>query len=91
MDLSRNLSGKDAATDFLLGGGEMGQRMRDRDWSQSPLGPAEAWPSNLKTSLSIALAAGGDDRKAKEKRRLCAIEFGEGFPISACPNWMAMP
>jgi signal transduction histidine kinase len=57
MDLSGNLSGEDAAINFLLGGGEMGERMRDRDWSQTPLGPAENWPASLKTSISIMLAS----------------------------------
>jgi signal transduction histidine kinase/DNA-binding response OmpR family regulator len=57
MESARRLSEKDAATDFLLGGGEMGERMRSRDWSQTPLGPAENWPSSLKTSLSIMLAS----------------------------------
>jgi len=53
----RRLSEKDAGTDFLLGGGEMGERMRSIDWSQTPLGPAGEWPSSLKTSLSIMLAS----------------------------------
>jgi signal transduction histidine kinase/DNA-binding response OmpR family regulator len=57
MESSRRLSEKDAATDFLLGGGEMGERMRSRDWSPTPLGSAENWPSSLKTSLSIMLAS----------------------------------
>src|SRR5262245_51265325 len=43
--------------DFLSGGGEMGQRMREKDWFQTPFGPIEAWPSSLKTSLSIMLAS----------------------------------
>jgi signal transduction histidine kinase len=47
----------DASTDFLLGGGEMGERMRQRDWSYTPLGPAESWPLSLKTSISIMLAS----------------------------------
>ena len=51
-----NLSG-DAAVDFLLGGGEMGARMREMDWSQTALGPAETWPGSLKTSISIMLAS----------------------------------
>jgi hypothetical protein len=57
MESARRQSEQDAATDFLLGGGEMGQRMRERDWSQTPFGSAENWPSSLKTSLSIMLAS----------------------------------
>lgn len=39
----------------LRGGGEMGQLVRDKDWNQTPLGPPEAWPQSLKTTLSILL------------------------------------
>jgi hypothetical protein len=33
---------------FLLGGGEMGARMRSHDWSQTPLGSIETWQQSLK-------------------------------------------
>lgn len=33
----------------------MGQFTRDKDWEQTPLGPAESWPQSLKTTLSILL------------------------------------
>ena len=42
---------------FLIGGGEMGQRMREKDWSKTSFGPIEEWPSSLKTSISIMLAS----------------------------------
>jgi PAS domain S-box-containing protein len=42
---------------WLAGGGEMGQRMRSLDWSQTALGPTERWPQSLKTSISICLAS----------------------------------
>ena len=35
----------------------MGERMRARDWSQTPLGAADKWPGSLKTSISIMLAS----------------------------------
>ena len=38
-------------------GGEMGQRIRDFDWSSTPLGPIEQWPQSLKTSVSLILSA----------------------------------
>jgi signal transduction histidine kinase len=41
--------------DFLAGGGELGNRMRARDWGATPLGPAEAWPQSLRSALSILL------------------------------------
>jgi PAS domain S-box-containing protein len=45
------------ATDFLAGGGEMGERIRSKDWSQTPLGPAEQWPQSLKTIVRIMLTS----------------------------------
>src|SRR4051812_11687433 len=45
------------AADFLAGGGEMGERIRSRDWSQTPLGPVESWPQSLKTIVRIMLTS----------------------------------
>jgi len=41
---------------FLDGGGEMGERIRAFDWSQTPLGPAASWPSALRTVVQLMLA-----------------------------------
>ncbi|RZJ31886.1 MAG: PAS domain S-box protein [Flavobacterium sp.] len=43
------------STPFLSGGGEMGQLIRDHDWSASSLGPIENWPQSLITTLSIII------------------------------------
>ena len=40
---------------WLTGGGEMGDRMRDFDWSGTQLGPIDCWPQSLKTAVSIML------------------------------------
>lgn len=40
---------------WLSGGGAMGERIRARDWSSSPLGPLEHWPPSLRTALSLSL------------------------------------
>src|SRR5262245_37819131 len=40
---------------FLAGGGEMGARMRDMDWSQTPLGDVATWPQSLRSTLSMLL------------------------------------
>jgi hypothetical protein len=40
---------------FLAGGGEMGERMRALDWTKTPLGPASAWPQSLKTIVRVML------------------------------------
>jgi CheY-like chemotaxis protein len=42
--------------EWLAGGGEMSELVRERDWSQTSLGPIETWPQSLKTSVSICLA-----------------------------------
>ena len=41
--------------EFLLGGGEMGQRIREYDWPATPLGPVESWPQSLRTCVRIML------------------------------------
>lgn len=40
---------------FLAGGGEMGQLIREKDWSKNPLGTPNKWPQSLRTTLSILL------------------------------------
>lgn len=39
-------------------GGEMARRIRERDWSATPLGPMTTWPQSLKTALDLVLASG---------------------------------
>lgn len=41
--------------DFLINGGEMGDRIRSADWSLTALGSMERWPQSLKTALNICL------------------------------------
>src|SRR3954453_15041828 len=43
--------------DFLAGGGEMGERIRSKDWSRTSLGPVELWPQSLKTIVRIMLTS----------------------------------
>ena len=43
--------------EFLSGGGEMGQRIREYDWSQTPLGPVDTWPHSLRTCIRIMLTS----------------------------------
>src|ERR1700722_13863976 len=40
---------------FLQGGGDMGARMRDMDWSKTALGPVEDWPQSLRSTVSMML------------------------------------
>ena len=46
---------RDGSTDFLAGGGEMGRRMREFDWSKTSLGPVAGWPQSLRSAVSILL------------------------------------
>src|SRR5882762_2555728 len=39
-----------ASPAWLAGGGEMGGRMRAKDWSASPLGYPETWSQSVKTA-----------------------------------------
>ena len=41
---------------FPQGGGEMSAAIRQRDWTDSPLGTPDAWPQSLKTAVRIVLA-----------------------------------
>lgn len=40
---------------FLEGGGEMGELTRQKDWTNTSLGPPEHWPRSLQITLSILL------------------------------------
>jgi len=42
---------------FLSNGGEMGERMRAKDWSATPLGAPGQWPAALKTVLSAVVTS----------------------------------
>jgi PAS domain S-box-containing protein len=40
---------------FMAGGGKAGALMRSVDWASTPLGPVEAWPDSLKTTVGTLL------------------------------------
>jgi signal transduction histidine kinase len=40
---------------FLAGGGEMGARMRRKDWAATTLGPPDRWPQSLRSTVSMLL------------------------------------
>jgi signal transduction histidine kinase len=42
---------------FLSGGGEMARLIGETDWSRTPLGPIDAWPQSLRTTVSLCLAS----------------------------------
>ena len=37
--------------------GEMARRIRDFDWSKTPLGPEDRWPASLKTAVRVMLGS----------------------------------
>lgn len=43
----------------LIGGGEMGDLVRDTDWSSTALGDYSSWPASLRTALSLVLNTKG--------------------------------
>ncbi|HTR42068.1 MAG TPA: GAF domain-containing sensor histidine kinase [Pseudomonadales bacterium] len=43
-------------TSFFPGGGEMGERVRNFDWSRTPLGPIESWSPALRMMTGFLLA-----------------------------------
>ena len=45
-------------TDTAETRGEMAERVRARDWSRTPLGPAEHWPQSLRTAANICIDSG---------------------------------
>ena len=45
------------AMTWLVGGGEMGKRIRSFDWSNTPLGAVESWPQSLRSTVSLCLAS----------------------------------
>ncbi|MHB9881147.1 PAS domain-containing protein [Pacificimonas sp. ICDLI1SI03] len=40
---------------FLTDGGEVSRRIAAHDWSSTPLGPIDTWPSTLKQTISLML------------------------------------
>ena len=46
------------AIDCLKGGGEMGEQMRQTDWTQTALGPVAGWSQALRTMVGLVLRNG---------------------------------
>lgn len=47
----------DITIDFLSGGGEVGELIRQFDWSRTPLGPLAHWPPSMVTAVSMVLGS----------------------------------
>lgn len=48
---------KPSVPEFLSGGGELGQMIREYDWSNTSLGPVDTWPHSLRTCIRIMLTS----------------------------------
>ena len=46
---------KVAKNNIIPGGGEMGERIRSINWSETSLGPIDSWPQSLRTILNVVL------------------------------------
>jgi signal transduction histidine kinase len=44
-------------SDFLIGGGELGELMRRHDWTKTPLGAPGQWPQSLRMAVRIMLTS----------------------------------
>ena len=42
-------------TNIIIGGGEMGRRIRSFDWSETKLGPIAHWPQSLTSAVNLML------------------------------------
>jgi len=50
-------SEENTATDWLVGGGDMGELIRSMDWSATPLGPRTEWPYLLQAITNVVLSS----------------------------------
>jgi signal transduction histidine kinase len=46
-----------AELSWVVGGGKMGELVRSKDWSVTPLGPIHSWPHSLRIAVNICLAS----------------------------------
>lgn len=46
------------ASDWPAGEGKMARRVRDHDWSATPIGPIESWPPELRSTVDLMLDHG---------------------------------
>ena len=49
------MSSETTAYNFLQDGGAMGKLIREKDWSQTPIGTPDTWPPSLKTMVRVML------------------------------------
>jgi PAS domain S-box-containing protein len=66
---------------FLQGGGQLGEMIRNTDWSPTVLKSPDAWPESLKSAVAISLSSGFP----------IAIYWGEKFTLLYNDAWSSIP
>ena len=66
---------------FLLGGDQLGEMIRNTDWSATTLNAPEAWPESLRSAVAISLNSGFP----------IAIYWGEDFTLLYNDAWSSIP
>ncbi|HSE40637.1 MAG TPA: ATP-binding protein [Acidobacteriota bacterium] len=51
------LKNSDPNADWLVGSGEMFDRIRAKDWSETPVGPRNQWSTSLRSALNMMLSS----------------------------------
>jgi signal transduction histidine kinase len=54
-EMSVDASRENPETAFFAGGGQLGTIIAAFDWSKTPLGPIETWPTSIKTTVGLIL------------------------------------
>jgi len=54
-EMAVDASRENPETAFLVGGGQLGTIIAAFDWTQTPLGPIENWPTSIKTTVGLIL------------------------------------
>ncbi|TCD00378.1 ATP-binding protein [Pedobacter psychroterrae] len=66
---------------FLQGGGQLGELIRDKDWSATTLKSPDHWPESLRSAIAISLSSGFP----------IAIYWGKDFTLLYNDAWSSIP
>lgn len=69
--MTQQLDTEDLPIDWLSGGGELGEMIRDHDWAGTPLGPIPTWPRELLSILSTLINSAAPMLLFWGEERLC--------------------
>ncbi|WDF55733.1 PAS domain-containing protein [Mucilaginibacter sp. KACC 22063] len=66
---------------FLEGGGQLGELIRNTDWSKTSFGTPDTWPDSLTSAVSIILNSGFP----------IAVYWGKDFSLIYNDSWSSIP